>query len=111
LRQTLPKLNLGRSITKTGPLDGMIRLTILTFDREPSTIRCRAMAIAGLHGIGHGPFVVTFFAAAMHLTSSPEELSPLKFSPAGDGLYYLAVSVRFGANIEATPHRGERFRD
>jgi hypothetical protein len=37
--------------------------------------------------------------------------SPMKFSPAGDGLYYLAVSVRFVANVEATPHRGERFRD
>jgi hypothetical protein len=69
------------------------------------------MAIAGLHGIGHGPFIVTFCAAAMHLTSSPEELSPVKFSPAGDGLYYLAVSVRFVANVEAAPHRGERFRD
>ena len=68
-----------------------------TLELDPSTISCRTAVIAGSIEIDPGPFLVsqlTFCAAPMHLTCSPEKLSPVKFSPAErGGLYYLQCSL------------------
>jgi hypothetical protein len=95
---------------KTGLPDGMIRLTITDARSRTFNNQMSSYGHCGAPWKRSWTFY-SYLAAAMHLTSSPKELSPAKFSPAGDGLYYLAVSVRFVANVEATPHRGERFND